>query len=426
VRAVQSALADFSESYLLQAQVDGMFGPRTAAAVETFQRDYGLYADGFVGRQTMTQLDVLYSGDVVRAPSGVSLHVGVNRLDPGHYGDGVATLASCVNDARAMSTLAGRLGYTTSLLSDDTATVANVTASIRTATEALFAGDAFLFSFSGHGSQIPNTSSDDEPDGMDETLCLYDRMLVDDELYMLLGEFRAGVRVFLVFDSCHSATAAKAKALVDVSRKAVKDIVATRVGGTLVQIEKDVATVPVTKEVVGGDEAPELRSAEPLTAEQLDAAFSDDLNTDGLRPSEGGELSGQSKEIVDLFADLEADAAAAPGKLLLPWESPYKGDNRELYDAVRNVVGTKEMTQLDAKVVSLAACLDSQTALAGNVLSEFTSNLVTVWKDGVFDGDSEQLITRVKQLGSHNGAVPTQNSYGQGGSALAYDRPFAI
>ena len=51
VVAVQSALADLNKGYLMQAEVDGFYGSRTAEAVELFQRDYGLFADGVVGRQ---------------------------------------------------------------------------------------------------------------------------------------------------------------------------------------------------------------------------------------------------------------------------------------------------------------------------------------------------------------------------------------
>ena len=40
---------------LLVAEIDGYYGPRTAQAVEAFQRDYGLIADGMVGKQTLTQ-----------------------------------------------------------------------------------------------------------------------------------------------------------------------------------------------------------------------------------------------------------------------------------------------------------------------------------------------------------------------------------
>src|SRR5262249_19382422 len=37
-----------------------------------------------------------------------------------------------------------------------------------------------------------------------ETWVLYDRMLIDDEIYNALSKFRPGVRVLVVADSCHS------------------------------------------------------------------------------------------------------------------------------------------------------------------------------------------------------------------------------
>ena len=45
---------------------------------------------------------------------------------------------------------------------------------------------------------------------MDETWVLYDRELIDDELYALWGTFQTGVRIFVLSDSCHSGTATKA------------------------------------------------------------------------------------------------------------------------------------------------------------------------------------------------------------------------
>jgi len=64
-------------------------------------------------------------------------------------------------------------------------------------------GDFIFITYAGHGSQIPDVNGD-EPDGRDETWCLYDRMIVDDEIYAALSQFRAGVRIFFVSDSCHS------------------------------------------------------------------------------------------------------------------------------------------------------------------------------------------------------------------------------
>jgi len=51
---------------------------------------------------------------------------------------------------------------------------------------------------------------DDPSDTMDETLCLYDGQLIDDELYAELGRFAAGVRIVVLSDSCHSGTVVRA------------------------------------------------------------------------------------------------------------------------------------------------------------------------------------------------------------------------
>jgi hypothetical protein len=68
----------------------------------------------------------------------------------------------------------------------------------------LESGDFFWLTYSGHGGQVSDTNSDDETDEKDETWVLYDRQLVDLELYALWGEFKPGVRIFVLSDSCHS------------------------------------------------------------------------------------------------------------------------------------------------------------------------------------------------------------------------------
>ena len=41
---------------------------------------------------------------------------------------------------------------------------------------------------------------------MDETWVCYYRQFIDDELYELWGKFKAGVRILVLSDSCHSGT----------------------------------------------------------------------------------------------------------------------------------------------------------------------------------------------------------------------------
>lgn len=63
--------------------------------------------------------------------------------------------------------------------------------------------DVFLFFYSGHGGQERGQVSATEPDGMDETLTLYDGDLTDDELARLFGTVRARLSL-AVLDSCFS------------------------------------------------------------------------------------------------------------------------------------------------------------------------------------------------------------------------------
>jgi hypothetical protein len=76
------------------------------------------------------------------------------------------------------------------------------------AANALKSGDFFLLSYSGHGGQLPDVGGDEE-EGLDETWCLFDGQLIDDELDYLFSRFKSGVRIFVLSDSCHSGTVTK-------------------------------------------------------------------------------------------------------------------------------------------------------------------------------------------------------------------------
>lgn len=136
---------------------------------------------------------------------GISLHIAVNIVDPEHYNGWDGALTSCENDADTMRDIASLQGFETKQIKTTGATRKGVKNAIREAASQLSSGDIYLLSYSGHGGQVKDVD-DDEADGVDDTWCLYDGQLLDDEINVLLAEFNPGVRVLVVSDSCHSGT----------------------------------------------------------------------------------------------------------------------------------------------------------------------------------------------------------------------------
>lgn len=134
---------------------------------------------------------------------GLALHIGLNKVDPAHYQGWDGTLLACEADANDMHAITAGRGFTTSILLTAQATAAAVTGAIQDAADRLVAGDLFVLTYSGHGGQVKDTSGD-ETDFLDETWVLWDRQLLDDELFALWHEFAAGVRILVLSDSCHS------------------------------------------------------------------------------------------------------------------------------------------------------------------------------------------------------------------------------
>ncbi len=141
------------------------------------------------------------------APRGLSLHVGLNEISPAHYGGSNGRLEACINDAEEMEKLALAQGFKVlAVLRDSQGTRQAVKDTFTQAAKALKSGDIFFFSYSGHGSFVPDENGD-EPDHADETWCLYDGMLIDDEVNLLWQAFAPGVRIFVLLDCCHSGSA---------------------------------------------------------------------------------------------------------------------------------------------------------------------------------------------------------------------------
>jgi len=144
-----------------------------------------------------------------RKPVGLSLHLGLNAVSPKHYEGWSGDLVACEFDAKDMAALATAQGLTPTVLLTQAATRARVTAALRKAATTLKAGDLFMLSYSGHGGQVPDVTGE-ETDKQDETWCLFDCQLIDDELYLELSRFAEGVRIIVLSDSCHSGTVTRA------------------------------------------------------------------------------------------------------------------------------------------------------------------------------------------------------------------------
>jgi hypothetical protein len=141
-------------------------------------------------------------------PTGVALTIGLNAVDPKHYSGWSGELNACEADAEDMASVVKSQGFEVTTLLTRNATRERVIRRIRDASRTLKTGDIFMLSYSGHGGQLPDRN-EDEADAMDETWCLFDGELVDDEMFSMYGGFAEGVRVLVFSDSCHSGTVTK-------------------------------------------------------------------------------------------------------------------------------------------------------------------------------------------------------------------------
>lgn len=176
---------------------------------------FGMAAAGIIG------ILISFSGANAaepEAPRRLALLVGI---DDYKY---VTDLRGGVNDVELVrATIAGRYGFA----SDDVLVIRNRQATraaiLHAFREHLIAkaesGDAVLFHFSGHGSQVPDEKNGDEIDGWDETLVAHDSRepgvrevtdITDDEINALLDELtRKTSNITVVLDSCHSGSATR-------------------------------------------------------------------------------------------------------------------------------------------------------------------------------------------------------------------------
>ena len=133
----------------------------------------------------------------------LALCVGIDRYPAPN------ALGGCVNDARTWAASLQRRGFTVSTLTDGAATYRGITGELARLVSGARAGDVVVFQYSGHGTQLPD-STGDETDHKDEALCPVDfdggAFVVDDDMRAILARAAAGVNVTCFIDCCHSGT----------------------------------------------------------------------------------------------------------------------------------------------------------------------------------------------------------------------------
>src|SRR5262245_20443135 len=84
-------------------------------------------------------------------PRALSLHIGLNSVNPRHYAGWSGDLVACESDAHDMAALAAAQKIKPTILLTRQATRGSVLKAIRGAAKTLRAGDLFLLTYSGHG-----------------------------------------------------------------------------------------------------------------------------------------------------------------------------------------------------------------------------------------------------------------------------------
>lgn len=169
-----------------------------------------------------------------------SLHIGIN------YAGTQNALRGCLNDANDWAAWSKSLGGIPGTLLESDATKSNILGAIAVLLGKLTAGDWGIVTYSGHGTQIPDRSGD-EQDRYDEALCPYDLnrgLLTDDELAATFSGLPQGARLFFVSDCCHSGTMTRStdRVVGQAVRSIPYEVLCTQFGctGTIDRIHREV------------------------------------------------------------------------------------------------------------------------------------------------------------------------------------------
>ena len=327
---------------------------------------------------------VLFSGcdDEKNGPKGYALAIGLNKVDPAHYGGWDGLLYGCEPDANDMQEIAASQGLDADKLLTSQATREAVLDKLGDLAEELKSGDLLVVSYSGHGGQLPDQNGD-EPDGKDETWCLYDGELLDDELYEAWMKFQPGVRILVFSDSCHSGTVLKRRDLENPSPARIREL----------DKKWKNFRVPLKMDRLKIMSSPEMRKAIKERTNLREAIRA--VPVAARRPIDSTVTTAPPPEIA---------AERVFVSRTMPWGASIQAyqKNKTFYDDLGKAALKEDSEQVKAWVILISGCQDNQYSSDLGYNGLFTFAIKEVWDGGSFTGDHhkfhEDIRERVQQM----------------------------
>jgi hypothetical protein len=305
------------------------------------------------------------SEEFVIGGTGYALAIGLNEVDPAHYAGWSGPLTGCEPDAEDMREIAAQQGFQVETLVTAQATRRAVLSKLEDLAQRVKNGDLLVVSYSGHGGQIPDQNGD-EADGLDETWCLYDGELLDDELHGAWAKFQAGVRILVFSDSCHSGTVLKMK-------KEDWD--------NPPQLEKSTADWKLIRIL------PKLDRVEIRTIlEGNEKLWMRIKKSPVLRTREVIEFAAVEEE-----KEIFVSRSISPTILKMTFEQ-----NKQFYLDVGSTAPREDTVPVHASVILISGCEDDETSADLGFNGLFTFKIKQVWQNGEFSGDHRDFHEAIK------------------------------
>ena len=340
--------------------------------------------------------------------TGYAIAIGLNSVDPAHYGGWSGELSGCEPDARDMQTIAQSQGLNVEILLTAEATCEKVLGKLDDLANQLKPGDLLVVSYSGHGGQAPDYNGD-EADGLDETWCLYDGQLLDDELYGAWMKFQPGVRILTFSDSCHSGTVLR------MTKIDLESPTPVRVR-ELDEMWKRLRVPPKL------DRMKMLSLPEMREAVRLRPYLRDRVGT--LPPATPETDETTIPQPVEVEAErIFLSRSMPPGILMKTYEQ-----NRTFYDEKGKAAPREDSDQVKASVMLISGCEDSQASADIGFNGLFTWMLKKEWNNGAFSGDHRQFHENIRnRVQSENaGQSPAFFLVGEENEEFIGQRPYTV